>query len=138
MRTGQVAAAAGVNLQTLRYYERRGLLAEPERGTSGYRAYPSEVVGVVRFIKQAQELGFSLSEVEALLALASGGPESCDAARELAIQKMEDLDRRIASLRGMRTSLQTLVATCARPRAERECPMLRSIEETAATREVRP
>jgi DNA-binding transcriptional MerR regulator len=67
MRTGQVARAAGVNLQTLRYYERRGLLPEPRRRDSGYRVCSSEAVSRVRFIKRAQELGFSLAEVEALL-----------------------------------------------------------------------
>lgn len=92
MRSAEVAAEAGVNVQTLRYYERRGLLAEPERLDSGYRAYGPEAVRIVRFVKRAQGLGFSLEEVESMLELASGGPASCKAARELAKQKIAQLD----------------------------------------------
>src|SRR5919199_6927108 len=98
MRTGEVAAEAGVNVQTLRYYERRGLLPEPARRESGYRVYGPDAVRRVRFIKRAQELGFGLREAESLLALATGGPESCEAARELAETKVAELDRRIADL----------------------------------------
>jgi Hg(II)-responsive transcriptional regulator len=130
MRTGQVADEAGVNVQTLRYYERRGLLPAPARRASGYRMYGPETVRVVRFVKRAQQLGFSLSEVESLLELAAGGPDSCHGARRLATNKITDLDRRIAGLTSMRESLRRLVATCERPRAERECPLLHSIEET--------
>jgi DNA-binding transcriptional MerR regulator len=97
-----VAEQAQVNPQTLRYYERRGLLPEPERSPTGYRAYRSEAVRVVRFIKRAQELGFSLDDVESLLHLAEGGPDSCEAARSLATDKLADLDRRIAQLQSMR------------------------------------
>jgi DNA-binding transcriptional MerR regulator len=74
MRTMQVAQRAGVNAQTLRYYERRGLLPDPPRTASGYRAYGPEAVRIVRFVKRAQELGFSLTEIEVLLHLADGGP----------------------------------------------------------------
>ena len=73
MRTGQIANQAGVNVQTLRYYERRGLLQAPARRDSGYREYPSDAIRIVRFVKRAQELGFTLSEVEILLGLAAGG-----------------------------------------------------------------
>ena len=132
MRTSQVAEQAGVNVQTLRYYERRGLLPEPPRGESGYRVYGPDAVRRVRFIKRAQELGFGLSEAESLLALATGGPESCEAARELADAKVAELDRRIADLVAMRDSLRQLAATCARPRAERECPLLHSIQEATS------
>jgi MerR family transcriptional regulator, mercuric resistance operon regulatory protein len=134
MRTGQVAEQAGVNVQTLRYYERRGLLPEPSRRESGYRVYGPDAVRTVRFIKRAQQLGFHLSDAESLLALAAGGPESCDAARELADEKIAELDRRIADLIAMRESLGRLAATCAKPRAERECPLLQSIQEAANER----
>ena len=129
MRTGEVAAEAGVNVQTLRYYERRGLLPEPARRDSGYRVYGTDAVRIVRFVKRAQELGFGLREAEGLLGLADGGPESCDAARALADEKIAELDRRIADLRAMRDSLQRLTDTCARPRADRECPLLHAIED---------
>jgi Hg(II)-responsive transcriptional regulator len=128
MRTGEVAEEAGVNLQTLRYYERRGLLPEPPRRESGYRIYGSEAVRIVRFVKRAQELGFSLNEVESLLDLAGGGPESCEAAQQLAQHRIADLEQRIADLVAMYDSLGRLVATCALPSAERECPLLQCID----------
>jgi DNA-binding transcriptional MerR regulator len=101
VRTSELAARAAVNPQTLRYYERRGLLAEPVRSPGGYRAYPDGAVRRVRFIKRAQELGFTLAEVETLLDLAEGGPDSCDKVRALATEKITDLRRRIADLRAL-------------------------------------
>jgi Hg(II)-responsive transcriptional regulator len=131
MRSGQIANQAAVNVQTLRYYERRGLLQAPARLESGYREYPSDAIRIVRFVKRTQELGFTLAEAESLLALAAGGPESCDAAQELATEKIGELEAKIASLRSMKDSLQTLLATCSRPRRQRECPLLQSIETDA-------
>ena len=124
MRSGQAARDAGVNVETLRYYERRGILQSPERRASGYREYTEEAVGVIRFVKRAQELGFSLDEVETLLTLATGGPESCDSARALATRKLDELDTKLRSIRAMQDSLQRLVATCEMPRSERDCPLL--------------
>lgn len=129
MRTGQVADQAGVNIQTLRYYERRGLLPTPARRSSGYRVYGPDAVRVVQFVKRAQQLGFTLDEVQSLLHLADGGPDSCDGARHLATDKITDLDQRIAQLTAMRESLQRLVITCERPRTQRECPLLHSIDK---------
>src|SRR5438105_11982785 len=131
MKTGEVADEAGVNIPTLRYYERRGLLPEPSRLDSGYREYGPEAVRTVRFIKRSQELGFTLAQVETLLQLAEGGPESCESAQELANRKIAELDEKVASLRDMRNSLRRLVVTCTRPRDERECPLLVSIQEGA-------
>jgi Hg(II)-responsive transcriptional regulator len=128
MRTHEVADRAGVNAQTLRYYERRGLLAEPPRSAAGYRDYPVSAVAVLRFVKRAQDLGFSLAEIEELLALAEGGPDSCEAARALAERHARELDRKIADLQRMRASLGALVATCQRPRPDRACPLLTAIE----------
>src|SRR6266540_756663 len=124
MRTSEVAGRAGVNPQTLRYYERRGLLPRPPRSTSGYRSYPDETVRVIRFVKRAQELGFTLDEVAELLRLASGGPSSCDTARSLASARVDELAARIADLERMRDSLRRLVDTCERPWSERDCPLL--------------
>ena len=120
-----------MNVQTLRYYERRGLLPEPERLESGYRSYGSEAVRIVRFVKRAQQLGFSLDDVGSLLQLAGGGPESCGAARRLAAEKMAELDRKIEALGAMRESLSQLVATCDRPPASRECPLLQALDDEA-------
>jgi Hg(II)-responsive transcriptional regulator len=128
MKIGEVAARAGVNPQTLRYYERRGLLREPDRSQSGYRSYSPDAVRVVRFVKHAQELGFTLSDIDELLQLAAGEPGTCRAVRALAKTKLAELDRKIAMLRAMRRSLERLVKTCDRPRAQRECPLLQAIE----------
>lgn len=128
MRTAEVAEQAGVNAQTLRYYERRGLLPDPGRTRSGYRRYSPDAVRVVRFIKRAQELGFTLDEIEVLLDLAKGGPDSCDAAQQLAAEKTTQLDGKIASLMAMRGSLDRLRETCTRPRADRDCALLHSLD----------
>lgn len=82
----------------------------------------------MRFIKRAQELGFTLADIEELLDLADGGPDGCDAVRAMALARLEDLERRIADLRSMRDALSRLVDTCDKPRAERQCPVLREIE----------
>jgi Hg(II)-responsive transcriptional regulator len=124
VKTGEVARQSGVNIQTLRYYERRGLLHAPPRRDSGYREYTPQAVETVRFVKRAQELGFSLEEVESLLDLAAGGPPSCDKARDLATRKLAQLDGKVASLRAMQSSLRRLVATCDKPQRQRECPLL--------------
>jgi Hg(II)-responsive transcriptional regulator len=129
MRSSQVAAEAGVNVQTLRYYERRGLLPEPDRLESGYRSYGAEAVSTVRFVKSAQQLGFTLEEINSLLDLAAGGPDSCDAAKTLAGEKLAQLEHKIAHLAAMRDSLRQLVATCGRSRSRRVCPLLDALEE---------
>ena len=129
MRSSQVADQAGVNIQTLRYYERRGLLPEPKRSDSGYRSYDTQAVRTIRFIKGAQQLGFSLEEVDSLLDLATGGPRNCDAAKALATEKIGDLEAKIARLSVMRDSLSQLIATCDRSPDERDCPLLEAIED---------
>jgi Hg(II)-responsive transcriptional regulator len=132
VRTSDVAAQAHVNAQTLRYYERRGLLPQPERTHSGYRAYTAEAVRVVPFVKRAQQLGFTLDEIEELLHLAQGGPASCEEAKAMARSRIADLQQRIDELVGMRDALTRLVATCDQPHAERECTILRNLESAAA------
>jgi Hg(II)-responsive transcriptional regulator len=127
MRSSQAAAQAGVNVQTLRYYERCGLLPEPARLDSGYRSYGIEAVRTVRFVKRAQQLGFSLEEIGSLLDLAAGGPDSCDAARSIATEKLAQLERKITDLCAMRDSLRQLAATCDRDRGRRVCPLLDAI-----------
>jgi MerR family mercuric resistance operon transcriptional regulator len=131
MRTSELAGETGVNAETLRYYERRGLLPEPPRSSGGYRDYPVGAVGLLRFIKRVQELGFTLDEARQLVHLDAGGPDSCDAARALAEQRKADLERRISDLQRMHDSLADLVATCDLPRADRSCPLLDAINNTA-------
>lgn len=127
MRTSELAAQARVNPQTLRYYERRGLLPAPQRSAGGYRVYTPQAVQIVQFIKRAQDLGFALKDVRSLLQLADGGPDGCDAVCAMVEEKIAQVEGRIADLQAMRTALGRLVQTCAQPREQRECPILAEI-----------
>lgn len=113
LRSGQVAAAAGVNLQTLRYYERRGLVAEPDRTLGGHRLYPPETVTVLRVIKIAQRLGFTLDEVADLLAAGAHrhGRRRRDASlQERTRAKLAEVEQKIADLTVIRDTLREAVA----------------------------
>jgi len=127
LRIGEVARGAGVNIQTLRFYERRGLLDEPPRGTSGYREYPEESVRLVRFIKRAQGLGFSLREVEELLTLRESRGR-CSDVRTAALTKLEDVRQKIRSLEAMHHALAALVKACGRGRIG-PCPILDALDD---------
>jgi DNA-binding transcriptional MerR regulator len=116
MRIGEVAAAAGVNVETLRYYERRGLLGAPPRTAHGYRMYDLDTVRFVRSIKEAQGLGFSLTEIEEYLRLTGAGAPASDAMRARVGAKLTELDAKIESLERMRAGLgRLLYCTCASP-----------------------
>jgi DNA-binding transcriptional MerR regulator len=132
MRTSELAERAGVNTQTLRYYERRGLLARPPRSTSGYRNYPATAEQLVRFVKRVQELGFSLEEAAHLVRLAAGGPRACERARALATARIGEIERRLTDLQRMRDSLAELVATCDLPRSDRQCSLLQALQTNDA------
>lgn len=134
IRIGEVAARAGVNVQTLRFYERRGLLKPPARRPSGYREYSPEAVRVVRFIKRAQELGFTLAEIEELLRLRADRRASCPEVRAAGSAKIADIDQKIRGLRAMRRALQVLVDSCRRDGSTRECPILEALDDGPRTR----
>lgn len=111
LRTGELAAAAGVNTQTLRYYERRGLLAEPDRTLGGHRVYPQDAVTVLRVIKAAQRLGFSLEEVAALLeGTRVGSRRRADGLRARARVKLAEVDAKLAELSAVRDTLAAALA----------------------------
>ncbi len=131
LTVGQLARAAGVNPQTVRYYERRGLLPEPPRTPAGYRLYPPEAVIRLRFIKQAQELGFSLEEIRDLLALRVDGTTSCPEVQRRTQAKIQQLDARIRRLQAMRAALVDLAAACGRDDLDGECPFLDALERRA-------
>ena len=130
MRIGEVAAQAGVNIQTLRYYERRGLLPEPARSNSGYRAYDPDTVRLVRFIKRAQELGFTLREIEDLIKLRQS-PRRGAEVRAVASAKVEDIERRIRQLKAMRKALGGLVAACDCDCDTLACPIIEALDDSA-------
>lgn len=129
MRIGEVAAQAGVNVETLRYYEKRGLLATPHRRASGYREYTPETVVIIRFVKRAQELGFTLDEVDDLLRLRHDQRATCAEVRASATHKMSDIDTRLRQLRAMKHALQLLVDSCVAEGAARTCPILEALNE---------
>jgi DNA-binding transcriptional MerR regulator len=135
MLIGELATAAGVSIQTLRYYERRGFLTPLLRRPSGYREYGRDAVGVVRFIKRAQALGFSLSEVQQLLKLRrlSNSPPSRREAQTLARSRIADVDARIADLTRIRRALSELVDSCASGRTL-HCPILETLSGEMSVR----
>ena len=102
---GEVAAQAEVHIETLRYYERRGLVERPPRSASNYRLYPEDAVRRVRFIKRAQELGFSLKDIKELLSLRAAPEAGCHEVRAHAEAKIKDIDDKIGSLTAMKHAL---------------------------------
>ena len=112
LRIGAVAGQADVNVQTLRFYERRGLLPKPARAASGYRAYTPDTPDVVRFIKRAQELGFTLNEVAELLRLRAAPSRDRVKIRKIAHAKIADIDAKVARLTAMRDSIASLITCC--------------------------
>ncbi|WP_291986863.1 heavy metal-responsive transcriptional regulator [Luteitalea sp.] len=127
MQTGEVAARAGVNIQTLRYYERRGLLGRPPRTASGYRRYSEDAVRIVRFVKRAQELGFTLDEAEQLLRLRRVSSARQSSVRALATAKVADIESKMRQLAAMRAALQQMLSACCGDGAL-ECPILEALE----------
>jgi MerR family mercuric resistance operon transcriptional regulator len=126
---GAIAKSAGVTVETIRYYQRRGLLGEPERPFGGIRRYTAEHVHRLRFIRQAQELGFSLDEVGELLKLEDGA--HCRAARALGERKLVDVRRRLADLRRIESVLKDLMKQCRSEDGRVRCPLIASLQETA-------
>lgn len=124
---GSVAAAAGVNVETIRFYQRKRLLAEPDKPYGGIRRYAEVDVERVKFVKAAQRLGFSLDEVAGLLRLDDG--THCNEARELAEQKLADVRARLADLRRIESVLTTLVNSCRASRGTVSCPLIASLQQ---------
>ena len=131
MTISQAARAAGVGVETIRFYERRGLIARPPKSAcGGFRRYPSETVERIRFIRQAQGLGFSLREIEDLLSLKADPAGDCAQVRERAVAKLEDVERKIAELERFRHALEELVAACPGSGALRACSIMEALTGT--------
>ena len=122
---GRVAQAAGVNVETIRYYQRRGLLDEPDKPLGGYRRYAVAVASRVSFIKRAQQLGFTLEEVKGLLLLENG--QNCRETRLLAQRKLASIEARMADLGRMRRLLKSLIAECNDGKRPRSCPIITTL-----------
>ncbi len=128
LRTGEIAEAAGVNVETVRYYERRGLIPEPPRDARGHRRYGGNDVRRLHFIKRAQKLGFSLDEVEVLLSLRAR-PDAPNAEVKAKTEaKIEATAAKIRDLQGIKATLEELSAACDGEGTTSECPILDALE----------
>jgi|SRR6516162_6296908 len=132
VRIGKAARAAGVSIQTLRYYERLRLLRPVGRESNGYRYYDAGSVRVIRFVKRAQELGFSLREVQELLRFREAPRVHCVEVRERAERKIAEIVATERQHAAMRRALQKLVASCRTERSRRECPLLAALVKDEA------
>ena len=121
---GSVAREAGVGIETIRFYERKGLIGQPLRTPSGYRQYPDDVVERIRFIQRAKGLGFALAEIGELLAMHVRADSECEDVRYRAEAKIIDIEAKIRDLEGMRRALSELTRACAAGRPTGECPIL--------------
>jgi MerR family copper efflux transcriptional regulator len=126
---GRLARESGVGVETIRFYERRGLIEQPERPRSGYRKYSPETAARVKFIRNAKELGFSLREISELLALEADTEGGRVETRARTEAKIVEIDGRIASLRGLKRHLKELVETCRSGRRACRCPIMDTMKQ---------
>lgn len=130
MTIGQLAAAAGVNVETVRYYQRRELLAMPDRPVGGIGRYTPSALTRLHFIKRAQSLGFKLDDVQALLSLDDG--RGCSAARQIGEHKLADVRQRLQALRVLEAALQDLVSRCSTTKRKVNCPLIEALMQSEA------
>lgn len=124
MQIGQLAQHAGVAIDTVRYYERQGLLPQPQRRASGYRQYGQQDISRLRFIRRAKDLGFSLQEIHDLLRLSGNHEADRAEVRVLATQRLADIERKLRELEAMRATLATLVGQCSGHGSVQGCPII--------------
>lgn len=129
---GRLAQEVGINLETVRYYERQGLLPKPPRSVAGYRLFPTDAVRRLKFIKRAQELGFSLGEIRELLALRVSARINTAEIRRRAESKIADIESKIATLESMKKSLRKMVESCSECASDSKCPILDSLDGQAS------
>lgn len=126
---GRLAKAAEVNVETIRYYQRVGLIVEPVKPLDGFRVYPNETIDRIRFTKRAQNLGFSLQDIAHLLELGDG---HCDDVREKAEIKLDQIEAQINDLQAMRKTLKKLITECNSDNESGYCPIVQSLTENSA------
>ena len=125
----ELAKNAGVNIETIRYYERLGLIQEPPRTESGYRIFPPEVIQRIRFIKRSQDLGFSLSEINKLLNMTESESFGCREVRQFASQKLKEIELKIRDLQSIKSVLQDLSNRCPGQGPVHNCPIVERLSE---------
>ncbi len=134
LRISEVAKQSDVGIETIRYYERQGLLAEPDRRPSGYRQYDAAVVARLQFIRRAKELGFTLAEIKELLGLWFDVRTKCVHVRQRAAQKITNIEYKIRSLQKMKRSLKKIISQCENRDAVAECPLWLGLDEPRMNR----
>lgn len=127
--TGELARLAGLHRETIRFYERKGLLPPPSRTEAKYRQFTSTDLQRVRFITRAKKLGFALREIGELLAVADGAIVSCSKVRDIAECKVSYIDSQLKDLRRLRTSLQSLIVACSKAKRINGCPIIDSLSQ---------
>lgn len=132
LRIGQVAKSAGIGVETVRFYEKAGLLPAPPRKASGYRQYPADTVERIRFVQAAKRIGFTLKEIRELLSLRVSKRRTCSDVKQRATTKIADIDARIAELQRVRAALVHLAATCTGSGSTSACPLLDALERGGA------
>ena len=125
---GKVAQRAEIGIETVRFYEREGLIDAPPRGPSGYRQYPESIVRRLLFIKRAKELGFTLKEIKELLALHVDPGTTCEEVKRRAERKIADIDHKLRTLRRMKKTLLQLTDACGGQGSAEDCPILQSLD----------
>ncbi len=128
---GALAAAAGVGRETVRFYERKGLIPDPPRSPAGYRRYPEDTVQRLRFIRRAQELGFTLREITELLEFRVDEVSACSTVEVRAREKLKQVEAKISDLRRISSALHRLVEKCQAREPTSDCPILEELEERA-------
>lgn len=123
---GRLAKAADVNIETVRHYQRKGLMVEPEKPIGGFRHYPISGIDRIRFIKRAQKLGFSLSEIKQLLVL---GDQHCDDVQTLAKEKRDKIQQQITGLLTIQAALDDLISTCHSDRDSTRCGFIDGLSQ---------
>ena len=131
LKIGALAKEAGVNIQTIRYYERRKILKPANKLDSGYRLYSIDAIKTLKFIKHAQELGFSLDEIKELLSLRIPTENRCQRVRGRAADKLKDVQEKIEMLQGIESTLKTLIKNCEDNQTSSKCPIIDSMEVPA-------
>ena len=126
---GQVAKQTGIGIETIRFYERKGLIDEPPRRESGYRQYTDDVIRQLTFIQQAKTLGFSLNEIQELLSLRSQPGVSSREIKQMAETKLDDIEQKIKMLKRMQKSLKNLVDQCPGVGPTDECPIIEALDK---------
>jgi len=125
---GKVAKLSGIGAETVRFYENEGLIAQPKRSESGYRLYSHQDVKRIQFIKHAKELGFSLKEIQELLALRVSAKNSCHDVKELALHKIDSIEDKIRNLHRVKRALKKLAKSCRGKGPTSDCPILEAME----------